>query len=297
MIQPDQQDIGLGALAAALAKAQAAFPAIVRDKEVDSRSYKFKYAPLDKIIEGVRPALTDNGLAFTQLLDGPDLVTMLLHESGATLAGRMPLPRGNGETIQQLGSAITYLRRYALQAMLGIAAEEDDDGEAAGKLRTRRESREERDAMADAAIDRMGIKTGPATSAFTTSDAHDSGLIGTAETGKGDADFEIRQTPTGHKLAFRLVEGRKGIKVIALDSLAEQIAEYRAGIEGYRVTCWGRLTDQTFTPKPKDENDHPRPVTYQVLTLSRLKVGQLELAESTDLVATAQELFPDAVMA
>lgn len=121
----------LGPLAAALAKAQAEFPAIVRDKEVDSRSYKFKYAPLDSVISAVRPALAKNGLAFAQILDGDDLVTMLLHESGAVLQGRVGLPREG--TVQQLGSAITYLRRYALQAILGVAAEEDDDGEAAPK--------------------------------------------------------------------------------------------------------------------------------------------------------------------
>lgn len=123
----------LGPLAAALAKAQSEFPAIVRDKEVDSRAYKFKYADLSAVISAVRPALAKNGLAFAQLLDGDDLVTMLLHESGAVLSGRVALPREG--TVQQLGSAITYLRRYALQAVLGVAAEEDDDGESAAKVK------------------------------------------------------------------------------------------------------------------------------------------------------------------
>ena len=133
------QPENLGPLAAALAKAQAEFPPIIRDKEVDSRSYKFKYAPLDKIIEAVRPALSKNGLAITQLLDGQDLVTMLLHESGGFLMGSVPLSHEG--TVQQFGSAITYLRRYALQALLGIAAEEDDDGDAAAKAPPRRVDR------------------------------------------------------------------------------------------------------------------------------------------------------------
>ena len=288
MMQPDQQDVGIGALAAALAKAQAAFPAIVRDKEVDSRSYKFKYAPLDKIIEGVRPALAENGLAFTQLLDGPDLITMLLHESGATLAGRMPLPRGNGETIQQLGSAITYLRRYALQAMLGIAAEEDDDGEAAAKTSA---GRARRDQAADAAKERMGITTGPV---FNPAAAQDpGGLIGVAEKTKDAATFaEMRQGPDGHVLAFRLVEGRRAVKVVAIGSMAELVHDYREGIEGFRVTLWGTVEDEPpWTPPGAT-----RPVIVQHVLLSRLKVGQVDLSapdepdEPTE--AETGELFP-----
>lgn len=121
-----------GALAAALANAQAAFPAIARDKTVTvssartGKSYTFKYAPLDSILNAVRKPLSENGLALAQLLDDGDLVTMLMHKDGGRLAGRVALP--NPDEVQALGSAITYLRRYSIQAILGIAAEEDDDG-------------------------------------------------------------------------------------------------------------------------------------------------------------------------
>lgn len=134
MQQREEQPV-YGTLAGALARAQAAFPTIPRDREVTvtsrktGTSYKFKYAPLDTILAAVRKPLSDNGLALSQLLDGPDLVTLLMHESGETLSGRMPLPPH--EDVQGLGSAITYLRRYAIQALLGIAAEEDDDGNGA----------------------------------------------------------------------------------------------------------------------------------------------------------------------
>ena len=122
---------GLGPLAEALAKAQAEFPPVTRSKTVTVRtktggSYTFSYAPLDAILGAVGPALTKHGLALVQMLDGGALVTLLMHESGASLEGRAPLPPM--DDIQSFGSAITYLRRYAIQALLGIAAEEDDDG-------------------------------------------------------------------------------------------------------------------------------------------------------------------------
>lgn len=121
----------LGPLAAALAKAQTAFPTVTRSKTVRVQTktggaYTFSYAPLDVIIDAVRKPLADNGLAIAQLIDRDELVTMLLHESGAALTGRAALP--NSIDVQAFGSAITYLRRYAIQALLGIAAEEDDDG-------------------------------------------------------------------------------------------------------------------------------------------------------------------------
>ena len=89
-------------------------------------TYSFSYAPLDVILDVVRKPLADNGLALVQLLDGGALLTLLLHESGAVLEGRTPIPET--ADVQAFGSAITYLRRYAIQSLLGIAAEEDDDG-------------------------------------------------------------------------------------------------------------------------------------------------------------------------
>jgi len=124
----------IGPLAAALAKAQAAFPGINKSRTVTVRtqggqSYTFDYAPLDAIFAAVRKPLADNELAVTQLLVDTVLVTQLLHVSGAKLESRLAVPQGG--RMQELGSAITYLRRYALQGLLGIAAEDDDDGNAA----------------------------------------------------------------------------------------------------------------------------------------------------------------------
>lgn len=127
-------------LAKALNKAQAKFPPIPRTKTVrvetkTGAEYTFTYAPLDSIRDAVLPALTETGLSYSQLLttsldnpERPALRTMLLHESGESIESTFPLPVEGFPSAQEYGSLITYFRRYALVALLGIATEEDDDG-------------------------------------------------------------------------------------------------------------------------------------------------------------------------
>src|SRR5262249_33767304 len=77
--------------------------------------------------EVVRPALNNHGLVLYQLVEREQLTTILEHmETRETIVGHAPLPELDGN-MQHHGSAITYARRYALAAMLGIASEEDDD--------------------------------------------------------------------------------------------------------------------------------------------------------------------------
>ena len=124
-------------VATALAKAQANFGPIPRSRRVtvrtkDSGSYTFNYAPLDEVLAAVRKPLADNGLSITQILTGGNnggmrLRTVLLHSSGQFIASEVPLV-SVGNTPQALGSAITYMRRYVITALLGVASEEDDDG-------------------------------------------------------------------------------------------------------------------------------------------------------------------------
>jgi ERF superfamily protein len=123
-------------LAAALAEAQADFPAIPRDRTVTVKTksgatYQFSYAPLDTILANIRPAMKKNGLAFLQSVNGEALTTTLIHKSGEWITSD-PLPIKVVEAgSQAMGSAITYAKRYALTALLGIVTEEDDDGAAA----------------------------------------------------------------------------------------------------------------------------------------------------------------------
>lgn len=120
----------IGALAAALAKAQASFkPAI---KDAANPFFKSKYVDLAGAIEACRDALSANGLAVVQATDAGEKMTLhttLLHSSGEWIGSSYPVnPQKNDP--QGIGSALTYARRYSLMALIGLAAE-DDDGEAA----------------------------------------------------------------------------------------------------------------------------------------------------------------------
>lgn len=93
--------------------------------------FKSKFADLGECFDCVREPLRKHGLIVSQLVDGHFLTTMLMHSSGQYIASQHPLPAEG--TPQQLGSAITYARRYALCAMLGLVAEVDDDANAASE--------------------------------------------------------------------------------------------------------------------------------------------------------------------
>lgn len=116
----------IGALAAALAKAQGQMKNATLNKTVKTDKYTFRFADLPQVRDTVTPALTANGIAVVQVIDGDTVVTRLIHDSGEWVESVCPIP--HGQTMQALGSAITYARRYSLSAICGISSEEDDDG-------------------------------------------------------------------------------------------------------------------------------------------------------------------------
>lgn len=98
--------------------------------------------------------------------------------------------------------------------------------------------------------------------------SEDGSLIGTVEVGeKASSDFLLRQTPDGPTLGFRLRTPRGGILVRCTGALADQVVAFREAAVGANVTCWGRVTDETFTPRGQT-----KPVTYQVLACDRLSI-------------------------
>jgi len=116
-------------LYAALASAQAELPTISKNKTASAGSYTYKYADINDILQAVRETLSSHGLAISQGMDGQGhLVTRILHKDGGEISdGGVPVPANNDP--QKFGSALTYMRRYGLSAMLGIAADEDVDGQ------------------------------------------------------------------------------------------------------------------------------------------------------------------------
>jgi hypothetical protein len=118
-------------LAAALSKAQAQITGALKDSA--NPFFKSKYADLASCWDACRKQLTDNNLSVIQttdiVLDTVVVRTTLAHSSGQWISGILPV-RAKDESPQAQGSGITYARRYALAAIVGLA-QIDDDAEAA----------------------------------------------------------------------------------------------------------------------------------------------------------------------
>ncbi len=120
----------------ALLAAQREFPTIHKGKTADMGNYSYQYADLGDIFDSALPILHKHGIALSQSpVSESGMVgvqTRLIHESGHVEdCGALLLPAGNNP--QAAGSAMTYARRYAACAALGIVADEDDDGRAASQ--------------------------------------------------------------------------------------------------------------------------------------------------------------------
>ena len=144
----------------AIGKVSAAFVAAQSDmnglrKDGKNPFFSSNYITLDSILEYVRPILTAHGIALLQsnsgVLQNTDneivgltVTTRLQHSSGEWIENEVTLPvvaridrTGKAQPLdpQSLGSGLTYGRRYALTALLGIGAEVDDDGNAASRTK------------------------------------------------------------------------------------------------------------------------------------------------------------------
>lgn len=121
--------------AAALVAALAQMTGVTKGRKADAGKYKYAYANLEDVVGLSRPILAENGLTAVQSLGNVEgriaIATTILHNSGEAMTFG-PVAFHAGNDAQDAGSAITYYRRYALLAALGLAAE-DDDGVAASK--------------------------------------------------------------------------------------------------------------------------------------------------------------------
>jgi hypothetical protein len=195
-----EMSTSIASLAASLAKAQATIVGAVKDS--DNPFYHSKYADLATVWEACRAALTANGLAIIQtprttfstapeietftarsgetrsrvkVATTVELTTLLVHASGEWASGTVAAMCANADP-QSIGSAITYLRRYGLAALVGIA-QVDDDGEGAVTTKTSNGSTSTSDPARKATAAQLPASVQPA-SLLTLTDAQETRLKG-----------------------------------------------------------------------------------------------------------------------
>lgn len=119
-------------IAAALVKTQMEMDTAT--KGAKNPFFKSSYADLNAIREACMPALNKNGIAVLQPIvhiDGKNFVkTLLIHESGEQLEGITEIIYSKVNDAQAQGSGITYARRYGLQSLCNVGAEDDDGNHA-----------------------------------------------------------------------------------------------------------------------------------------------------------------------
>lgn len=124
-------------LAAAMAQFQSKIGSVAKDKTANiptkaGGSYSYSYADLSSIWDAIRAPLSEAGLSVVQMPEiGDGMVfvsTLIMHTSGQWLQSTIGT-RAADATPQAIGSAITYLRRYGLGAMLGVVTDIDNDGQ------------------------------------------------------------------------------------------------------------------------------------------------------------------------
>lgn len=123
-------------LALALSKAQSQMKGATKDSS--NPFFKSKYADLSSVWDACRDPLSKNGLCIIQTISvdvntGTVLVTTLAHSSGQWIDSQYPIIPIKPDP-QSMGSAVTYARRYALMAIVGIAPEDDDGNNASAPV-------------------------------------------------------------------------------------------------------------------------------------------------------------------
>lgn len=112
----------------ALADLQQEVPVILKD----TQGYGYQYTDLPAIFKVINPLLKKHGLGFYQAVNGTNIKTVLFHiETGEVIESDTAIPQGvqlaKMNDFQVLGSAITYIRRYALSSLLGLVTDKDTD--------------------------------------------------------------------------------------------------------------------------------------------------------------------------
>ncbi len=112
----------------------------VKANKIVKANFTAKYVSLDALLDAVKPVLLDHDLALIQTLVSQDgkvgVSTAFLHASGERFDFGTLLVKAEGLTAQQIGGAITYIRRQSIQTACGISVDLDDDGSLASGIRS-----------------------------------------------------------------------------------------------------------------------------------------------------------------
>lgn len=127
----------IGQIAKALAEAQSKFDRILKAQTAAMGKYNYQFADLSDVLDAVRPALNASKIALVQTVEDDQMATYLVHESGEWMACMSPLVEVGESTPQEIGSGLTYSRRYGACLALGVVGETDDDASSAQKARSK----------------------------------------------------------------------------------------------------------------------------------------------------------------
>jgi hypothetical protein len=203
-------------LISALVKAQSQMTHAAFDQT--NPHFKSKFASLKSVIDAVKPALNANGIAYIQKsvpMDHGIAVETVFYGHGEELStGPVPVPIDR-ENAQGFGSALTYAKRYSLAMACGVAADEDDDGNAAAKNTTGRKPQ----SVTKTVIQEEGIKVdeGKRTSYISllteaTSAEDHAGMKELLDELRQDSDMKLAvwaELPSNIRSAIRKVENPK----------------------------------------------------------------------------------------
>jgi hypothetical protein len=212
--------------------------------------FSYSYADLADVTDAVRPALSKNGLAMLHLMQpngqgGYILVARMLHESGQYLDSIYPVPKDL--MAQDLGSWLTYMRRYSTCNMAFVAGETDEDGEAATAEQIAKEEAETaaKRAEAEKKLDELKAK-GRITSAYTGK------TVAPGESVLPAKEEPKKEEPKKEEAKEEPKEKKKEPKPDPLEGIPPKLADVmrRDGVTVEQITV-------TLGPKPKGYGYQP----------------------------------------
>lgn len=144
-----------------------------------NQAFKARYVSLDALLDAVKPVLAEHNLALIQSLETEEgkvgVSTSLLHTSGHAFSFGRLMVKADGLTAQQIGGAVTYIRRQSIQTACGISVDLDDDGHQASAPKPYASQPYLGDTKLEAAAVALLISHGHLTPGQTLKDLNDNG--------------------------------------------------------------------------------------------------------------------------